>query len=390
MAHAVGQRTARAMLGSATAVKSRSLNHVRPLAVVVTLALLTVGLPASAFAAGTSTTLGQLEGSLAGAAGHGTPSKASLRGVGSLAHKLAGQIAHPSPSCKKGLAAAERLAGDRLDRQRLRNDLRAARTGIRTCKPVKKPTPGSGSGGGSTGTGPTKPAPPTKTPPPVPVMPQSGLGTVNEIKIVSTWRFHGVGSQDFCWNIDPSKPEAIKYFDLYHNADLTYESDIHLDRTQAGSDSLDLASGSSNSITPQPPCTVPRGYQLGGWTNGELNAALEINDPDGTGAVALSVAQDVLDQAGGTVSSYGPGLPPSAGDGTGADWISQYTYPGFETGMSEEIDWPAGIDGGAPSITYTPLGIGGHVVAQLHETKSLDSSPSLMGTADILIELLSS
>ncbi len=260
--------------------------------------------------------------------------------------------------------------------------------GVRTCKvPQRKPTPVSGSGGGGTGTSPTKSKPPTQPPPPGPV-PQTGLGTVNEIKIVSTWRFHGVGSEDFCWDKDPSQPGAIKYWDLYHNADLTFESDIRLDRTQAGSDSLDLDSGAINSVTTQPPCTIPRGYQLGGWTNGELNAALEISGTDGTGAVALTVVQDVLSQAGGAVFSYGPGLPPPAGDGI--DWTSQYTYPGFKTGMSENIDWPAGIDGGSPSTTYTPLGIGGHVVAQLHETKSLDDSPSMTGTTDILIELLSS
>ena len=185
-------------------------------------------------------------------------------------------------------------------------------------------------------------------------------------------------------------PGRRSHWNWEQDADLTFESDIHLDRTQAGTDSLELAPGSSYAHIPQPPCTVPGSYHLGGWTNGEVNVALEISGTDGTGAVALTVTQDVLDQDGVAGWSYGPGLPPPEADGSGADWISQYTYPGFTTGMSEKIDWPAGIDGGSPSTTYTPLGVGGHVVAQLHEVKSLDDSPSLTGTADILIELLSS
>lgn len=365
-------------------------------AAAATLVVVAAGLFGSpAFAAGASTTLTQLENSLAGSgvaagAGHTVPSKASLRHIAGLARKLRSEIAHPPASCKKGLAAAERLAVERRATRRLRRDIRAARAGIRTCKvPVTKPTPGLGSGTAPTGTSPTKPIPPTKPTPPTTVVPQAGLGTVNEIKIVSTWKFHGVGSEDFCWDMPPSQPGATQYWKLEQDGDLTFESDIHLDRTQAGTDSLDLTSGSSYAITPQPPCTDPGSYHLGGWTNGELNAAL-ITGTDGTGAVALTVTQDVLDQDRDTVWSYGPGLPPPAADGSGADWTSQYTYPGFMTGRSEEIDWPAGIDGGSPSTTYTSLGVGGHVVAQLHETKSLDDAPSMTGTADILIELLSS
>ncbi|HEY6525393.1 MAG TPA: hypothetical protein VIY10_16535 [Solirubrobacteraceae bacterium] len=386
-------RTAREGFGVAQKAPKSPLRN----PALVTLVVVAVGLFGSpAFAAGASTTLTQLENSLAGSgagagAGHTVSSQASLRHIASLARKLRSEIAHPPARCKKGLAAAERLAVERRETWRLRRDIRAARAGIRTCKvPVTKPTPGSGSGTAPTGTSPTKPIPPTQPTPPTTVVPEAGLGTVNEIKIVSTWKFHGVGSEDFCWDMPPSQPGATKYWKLEQDGDLTFESDIHLDRTQAGTDSLDLTSGSSYAITPQSPCTDPGSYHLGGWTNGELNAALTINGTDGTGAVVLMVTQDVLDQDGNTVWSYGPGLPPSAADGSGADWVSQYTYPGLMTGRSEEIDWPAGVDGGSPSTTYTSLGVGGHVVAQLHETKSLDDAPSMTGTADILIELLSS
>ncbi len=362
--------------------------------VLAAMVVATVGLSVSEAAATTPSTVTQLEhalatGAVAARTGHKGPSEASLRHIATLARKLHGEVTHPSPSCKKGLSAAERLASERGQTKQLRRDIRTAHAGIGTCKvPVKKPAPSSGSGSGPTGTNPTKPTQPTT--PPTTVVPQAGLGTVNEIKIVSTWKFNGVGSEDFCWDKDPSQPDATKYWSLQQNADLTYESDIHLDRTQAGTDALDLATGSSYSEVPQPPCTVPAGYHLGAWTNGVLNAALAISDTDDTGAVALSVTQDVLDQTGDTVWSYGPGLPPPGGDGSGADWASQYTYPGFKAGMSEEINWPSGIDGGSPSTTYTSLGVGGHVVAQLHETKSLDDAPSMSGTADIVIQLLSS
>jgi hypothetical protein len=349
-------------------------------------------LVSTASAAGALTTLTQLEKALATSAtaaqaGHERPSQASLRHIGKLARKLRGEIKRPSARCRKGLTAAEALAAARGQTQWLRRDIRVARGGVRTCKvPGSTQKPGSGS---STGTHPTHStstsAAPTTT---TTVVPEAGLGTVNEIKIVSTWKFQGVGSEDFCWDKDPSQPDAKKYWNLEEDGDLTFESDIHLNRNQTGTDTLELAPGSSYSSIPQPPCTVPDSYDLGAWTNGELNAVLAISDADGAGAVALSVPKDVLNSDRFTVWSYGPGLPPPAGDGT--DWTNQYTYPGFTTGMSEEINWPSGIDGSSPSTRYTSLGVGGHVVAQLHETKSLDDAPSLTGTADILIQLLSS
>lgn len=348
-------------------------------------------LVSTASAAGASTTLTQLEKALAGSAtaaqaGHKGPSEASLRHIGNLARKLRGEIKQPSAKCRKGLTAAETLAAERGQTERLRRGIRAARAGVRTCKvPGSTHKPGSGSGTGTHPTGSSSTATSTSTS--TTVVPEAGLGTVTEIKIVSTWKFNGVGSEDFCWDKDPAQPGATKYWNLEQDADLTFESDIHLDRNQTGTDALELEPGSSYSSIPQPPCAIPASYHLGAWTNGELNAALAISDADGTGAVALSVPKDVLLSPDGvTVWSYGPGLPPP---GDGADWASQYTYPGFTAGMSEEIDWPSGIDGSSPSTRYTPLGVGGHVVAQLHETKSLDDAPSLTGTADIVIQLLS-
>jgi hypothetical protein len=347
-------------------------------------------LVSTAFAAGASTTLTQLEKALAvsataAQAGHKGPPEASLRHIGDLARKLRGEIKRTSAKCRNGLTAAEALAAEHGQTQRLRRGIRAARAGVRTCKvPGSTHKPGSGSGTGTHPTGSSSTATATSTT----VVPQEGLGTVTEIKIVSTWKFNGVGSEDFCWDKDPSQPGATKYWNLEQDADLTFESDIHLDRNQTGTDALELEPGSSYSSIPQPPCAIPASYHLGAWTNGELNAALAISDTDGTGAVALSVPKDVLTSDGFTVWSYGPGLPPPASDGT--DWANQYTYPGFITGMSEEIDWPSGIDGSSPSTRYTPLGVGGHVVAQLHETKSLDDAPSMTGTADIVIQLLSS
>ncbi len=351
-------------------------------------------LVSTASAAGAFTTLTQLEKALATSAtaaqaGHKAPSEASLRHIGKLARKLHGEMTRPSAKCRKGLSAAEALVADRGHSQRLRRGIRAARAGVRTCKvPGPGHKPGSGS---STGTHPThssSTASTTSTGSSTTVVPEEGLGTVNEIKIVSTWKFNGVGSEDFCWDKDPSQPDAQKYWNIEEDGDLTFESDIHLDRSQTGTDTLELAPGSSYSYVPQPPCTVPVSYHLGAWTNGELHAAVAISDADGTGAVALSVPTDVLRSDGVTVWDYGPGLPPPGSDG--ADWANQYTYPGFTTGKSEEINWPAGIDGSSPSTSYTPLGVGGHVVAQLHETKSLDDAPSMHGTADILIQLLSS
>ena len=351
-------------------------------------------LVSTASAAGASTTLTQLEKALVGSAtaaqaGHKGPSEANLRHIGNLARKLRDEIERPSAKCRKGLTAAEALAAEHGQTQRLRRGIGAARAGVRTCKvPGSTHKPGSGSGTGTHPTHSSSTASSTSTATSTTVVPQEGLGTVTEIKIVSTWKFNGVGSEDFCWDKDPSQSGATKYWKLEQDADLTFESDIHLDRNQAGPDTLELEPGSSYSSIPQPPCTIPVSYHLGAWTNGELHVALAISDADGTGAVALSVPTDVLNSDGVTVWSYGPGLPPPASDGV--DWANQYTYAGFTTGMSEEIDWPSGIDGGSPSTTYTSLGVGGHVVAQLHENKSLDDAPSLTGTADILIQLLSS
>jgi hypothetical protein len=354
--------------------------------VTVLLALVVVGLGLSgaglvALAADAATPLKQLEKALSSAAvltdaAHHGPSAASLRHIDSLAKKVAGRLSHSPTSCKKGIAAAERLAGERHQTKRLRGDLTKARAGVKHCKPTGTSTT-------PTRTGPTKTTTsPTTSTTPTTVTPEEGLGTVNEIKIVSTRRLDGTGSEDFCDGGDP----PVQHWDVRRDADVTYEADIHLDRSLTGTDTLELDPGATSSIVFESPC--PGGsYHLTSWTNGELNAALQIAD-DGTGAVALTVVHDVLDQDGGTVLSYGPGLPPPTGPVS--DWIAQFTYPGFTTGTSEEIEWPSPMTGGSPSITYVPLGVGGHVVAQLHETKDLADAPNLTGTADILIELLSS
>ncbi|HXD65088.1 MAG TPA: hypothetical protein VNV17_10745 [Solirubrobacteraceae bacterium] len=363
----------------------------RRFTIIVTLAVVALGLPGLglvAFAADRSATPAQLEKALAGAAGAAEAgrkgaSTASLQHIGSLAKKVGGKLSHPSASCKKGLAAAERLARERRDVKRLRSDISKARAGIKKCKP------GPGTNTTTTRTGTTQTATTqttttktTTTNTTTTVVPEEGLGTVNEIKIVSTRRFDGTGSQDFCDAGDP----PVQHWNEREDADVTYESDIHLDRSLTGTDTLELDPGASYSIVFEPPCTGGS-YHLTSWTNGELKAALQIAD-DGTGAVALNVVHDVLDQDGFTTLAYGPGLPPPTGPID--DWGPQFTYPGFKTGMSEEINWPSPMSGGSPSIGYTPLGIGGHIVAQLHETKDLADSPSFTGTADILIELLSS
>ena len=260
---------------------------------------------------------------------------------------------------------------------RLRADIKRARKGIPGCRSTKpKPTKPKPPGG------PTKPKPPV-TPPPVTPPPFSG---VDEVKITSTISLDGSGSEDFCETLVNGVPGTDDE-GFVHHIHLSFEADVPIGPSQSDTDTLALASGAMDTLMQAADCEGSGGeYRLTTWTNGQVHVSLSTDDDnDNETAVELSVPQQVVDQNGTPQFSYGPALPGAADLG---DWTTDITYTGFRAGMSEQVTWPAPQTGATPSTTYVPLGVGGHVVAQMHYTKDLTGPPNLSGGWDILIQLI--
>ena len=310
---------------------------------------------------------------------------ADARRIGKLASELRHALPKPASGCRAGLTAASRIPGDRTHSRRLRADIKGARKGIPGCRPSKpKPTKPNPPGGPSKHNPPVTPTkPPPVLPPPITPPPFSG---VDEVKITSTISLDGSGPEDFCeTNVDgvPGRDDE----GIVHHIHLTFEADVPMGPSQSDTDTLALASGALDTLAWAADCEGARGaYRLTTWTNGQVHVSLSTDDDnDSETAVQLSVPQQILDQTEMTPFSYGPALPGAADPG---DWMTDITYTGFKAGMSEEVTWPAPQTGATPSTTYVPLGVGGHVVAQMHYTKDLTDSPNLSGGWDILIQLI--
>ena len=344
----------------------------------------------AALATSASTLRGQLDRDL-GKAAHTVAGGNALGAVGAgRIGKLAGELRHalprPAPGCRAALTAASRIRGDRTHVNRLRADIKRARKGIPGCRSTKpkptKPKPPGGPTKPKPPGSPTKPKPPV-TPPPVTPPPFSG---VDEVKITSTISLDGSGSEDFCETLVNGVPGTDDE-GFVHHIHLSFEADVPIGPSQSDTDTLALASGAMDTLMKAADCEGSGGeYSLTTWTNGQVHVSLSTDDDnDNETAVELSVPQQVVDQNGTPQFSYGPALPGAADLG---DWTTDITYTGFRAGMSEQVTWPAPQTGATPSTTYVPLGVGGHVVAQMHYTKDLTGPPNLSGGWDILIQLI--